>query len=158
MIHERLVAYHNSTQRLPEHILFYRDGVSESQYGMVKLGELPLIKAGCSKAGLQFLRNPGWCPSITLLVVGKRHHTRFFKLDPDNSNTANLPSGLVVDTEVVDPTCSNFYLQSHDSPLGTAKPGHYVVIENESDYSMGQLQILVGCPSPNPKHVLIVRK
>ena len=108
MIHERLVAYRNSTQRLPEHILFYRDGVSESQYGMVKLRELPLIEAGCSKAGLQFLRNPSWYPSITLLVVGKRDHTRFFKLDPDNSNTANLPSGLVVDTEVVDPTCSNF--------------------------------------------------
>lgn len=57
---------------------------------------------------------------------------------------ANLPSGLVVDTEVVDPTYPNFYLQSHDSPLGTARSAHYVIIENQSTYSMVTLQQLVS--------------
>lgn len=32
-------------KKLPDHVLFYRDGVSESQYGMVKSEEIPQIEA-----------------------------------------------------------------------------------------------------------------
>lgn len=150
MIKERLVFYAKSNWKIPEHILFHRDGVSESQYGMVKVNELRLINEGCRKAReeLAVAGNKQNLPQITLLVVGKRHHTRFFNLNPPRPppkpKTANPPSGLVVDTEVVDPTCANFYLQSHDSPLGIVRPAHYVVIENKSAYSMVALQELVG--------------
>ncbi|KAF8852748.1 stem cell self-renewal protein Piwi [Acephala macrosclerotiorum] len=153
MMEERILAYRanmiswNSTHatqplpELPQHILFYRDGVSESQFGMVKEKELPLIKNGCRTAGQIAGMGPDWSPSITLLVVGKRHHTRFFLPNPaDRGNGANLQSGLVVDTVVNSPHGTDFYLQSHDCFLGTARSAHYIVLENESNYTMDELQ------------------
>ena len=148
MIYERLEAYYRhqiapNRERnvFPKHILFYRDGVSESQFGMVREKELLQIVSAChrikaTQAGLN------WdIPKITLLVVGKRHHARFYPMDNPN---VNLPSGLIVETKVVAPKQFNFYLQSHDSALGTARSSHYVVIENGSEYSARDLQEAVS--------------
>ncbi|KAF5873532.1 putative piwi-domain-containing protein [Botrytis fragariae] len=136
MIGERLDRYYTVNNDLPEHILFYRDGVSESQYGMVVIDEIPRIKAGCRAAGTRNGKGQNWCPKITLLVVGKRHHTRFFpKLAKTQKFNNNLSSGLLIDTGVVTPNHFSFYLQSHDSALGTARSAHYIVIINESDYT-----------------------
>ena len=61
----------------PEKLLIYRDGVSEGQYQMVLEEELPTLRAACESVyGKQDL------PRITLIVVGKRHHTRFYKTNP----------------------------------------------------------------------------
>ncbi|KAF7897184.1 hypothetical protein EAF00_005412 [Botryotinia globosa] len=141
MIGERLDKYRRVNDSLPEHILFYRDGVSESQYGMVVNDEIPLIKAGCRAAGARGEKGDNWCPKITLLVVGKRHHTRFFpKLAKNDDFNNNLPSGLVIDSGVITPNHFSFYLQSHDSALGTARSAHYIVIINESDYTPESIQ------------------
>jgi eukaryotic translation initiation factor 2C len=146
MIEERVIAYFAHNNRIPAHILFYRDGVSESQFGMVKLEEVPLIRQGCNNAGLRCHAGPDWCPPITLLVVGKRHHSRFYPINPGppRTPTANFWSGLVVDRTVTSPERADFYLQSHDSALGSAKSAHYVVIENESRYTMDEFQELVS--------------
>jgi eukaryotic translation initiation factor 2C len=154
MIKERVVFYFGQRKKLPEHILFYRDGVSESQYGMIYLEELPLIRDGCKEA----LTHPSVhlpadtpLPKITLLVVGKRHHIRFLpdkKPDKyvvgDKKLDRSLPAGLIIDHTVVNAHQFSFYLQSHESPQGTARPGHYVVIVNESKYSVGKLQEIVS--------------
>ncbi|CAG8961370.1 hypothetical protein HYFRA_00013831 [Hymenoscyphus fraxineus] len=134
MIGERMAAYMNKNGYFPDHILFYRDGVSESQYGMVFAEELPQIQLGAQRA----VGNQQSRPKITLLVVGKRHHTRFFPYD--RYKEENLTAGLVIDHTVVNPQHFNFYLQSHNSPLGTARSAHYVVIENESGYTPHELQ------------------
>ena len=146
MIEERLRAYYARQHRLPDHILFYRDGVTESQFGMVKLNELPLVRQGCNRAGQRAGLGTNWCPQITLLVVGKRHHARFYPGNPGPIRTpqANLLAGLVVDTVVTSPWKADFYLQSHDSILGTARSAHYIVIENESGYTMDEIQELVS--------------
>ncbi|TEY53574.1 hypothetical protein BOTCAL_0244g00010 [Botryotinia calthae] len=141
MIAERIDRYYAVNKTLPEHILFYRDGVSESQYGMVVIDEIPRIKSGCKAAGEKNGRGQNWCPKITLLVVGKRHHTRFFpKVPKTELLNNNLPSGLVIDSGVVTPNHFSFYLQSHDSALGTARSAHYIVILNESDYTPERIQ------------------
>ncbi|KAF7881056.1 uncharacterized protein EAF02_006947 [Botrytis sinoallii] len=118
MIGERLDKYRTANNNsLPEHILFYRD-------------------AGCKAAGGTGGKGGNWCPKITLLVVGKRHHTCFFpKLAKNDKYNNNLSSGLVIDSGVVTPNHFSFYLQSHDSALGTARSAHYIVIINESDYT-----------------------
>jgi eukaryotic translation initiation factor 2C len=68
MIEERLGVYFTmNSETLPEHILFYRDGVSESQYGMVRKEELPLIEKGCKAAGKRFDKSGTWLPKITLV-------------------------------------------------------------------------------------------
>ncbi|TVY81280.1 putative protein tag-76 [Lachnellula suecica] len=140
MIEERLEVFFAHNGKLPNEILFYRDGVSESQYGMVYLDELPKVKAGCLAIG-EKRQIPGYDPKITMLVVGKRHHTRFYPKDsPKDKVGKNLNPGLVIDHTIVTPQYDNFYLQSHDSPEGTARSGHYVVISNDSGYTPEKLQ------------------
>ncbi|KAK6430491.1 hypothetical protein LTR95_013357 [Oleoguttula sp. CCFEE 5521] len=72
--------------RLPTSILFYRDGVSESQYREVRKQEIPQIQKGFDAAHAYLsLRNsftqvqrakPTF--KLTFIIVGKRHHVRFF--------------------------------------------------------------------------------
>ena len=84
-------------------------------------------------------------PRITLVVVGKRHHTRFFSIHRAKGGSPiekvlsaqdkNLQAGLVIDHTVLFLPQFSFYLQSHDSPLGTAKSRHYVFIKYASEYT-----------------------
>jgi eukaryotic translation initiation factor 2C len=145
MVFERLCVYNEKSRdkrSWPEHILFYRDGVSESQYGMVKTMELGQINEAVNRVR-KFSNNEKYDPKITFLVVGKRHHMRFYpKGSPDDAKS--LVAGHVMDTEVVIPHIFNFYLQSHDSALGTAKPAHYVVLVDGSEYGATGLQDVVS--------------
>lgn len=141
MVRERLLAFHERRGCWSNHILFYRDGVSESQYGMVKTQEIPQIEDAIvdlqHSTGGRSLK-----PSLTLLVVGKRHHMRFYPEAPNDE--ASLGPGHVVDTEVIIPHAFNFYLQSHDSLLGTARAAHYVVLVDDSKYGGADLQKVVS--------------
>lgn len=141
MLVERLHFYRSKTNELPKHILFYRDGVSESQYGEVREKELSQVVTACKKAK----KGNEVIPRITLVIVAKRHHARFYPSDAQDG--MNPKSGLVIDEDVVYPKQFNFYLQAHDSPIGTARNVHYVVLENESGYSADELQEIVSLPS-----------
>ncbi|PGH08751.1 hypothetical protein AJ80_07789 [Polytolypa hystricis UAMH7299] len=126
----RLWQKHNR-QSLPENILIYRDGVSEGQYRTVIEEELPLIRRACeavypstsTKAGL---------PRLAIVVVGKRHNTRFYptKMDDADKN-ANTPNGTVVDRGVTETRNWDFFLQAHTALQGTARPAHYYIILDE---------------------------
>ncbi|KAJ7918211.1 argonaute-like protein [Mycena leptocephala] len=105
------------SKKAPKRLIFYRDGVSEGQFQQVLDHELPLIKAACQELGI--------APSITLVVVGKRHHVRLFPADKDADKSGNCPAGTVVDRDIGHPTEFDFYLQSHGGILGTSRPGHY---------------------------------
>ena len=94
MLIERLeVYYSNHGNKAPANILFYRDGVSESQFAAVKNDELVKIRNACTKFGKQKGFTIEYKPNITLIVCGKRHHTRFYplqvkKLPPPQSNVS----------------------------------------------------------------------
>ncbi|KAI0314809.1 Piwi domain-containing protein [Amylostereum chailletii] len=119
----------------PKRILFYRDGVSEGQFQHVLERELPLVQAACEKLKIK--------PKITMIVVGKRHHVRFFPRNPgEGDRSGNCPAGTVVDTEVVNPVEFDFYLQSHGGLLGTSRPAHYNVLYDENDFTPDGLQSL----------------
>ncbi|KAA8564202.1 hypothetical protein EYC84_011148 [Monilinia fructicola] len=146
MVHERLAAWYRKhkamnvkpEKKLPANIIFYRDGVSESQFGMVRSEEMPQIKAACKtifqmvKRAEILLKISSYKPKITIIVVTKRHHTRFYP--KDEYVTSNIDPGLVIDTDVVTPNQFSFYLQSHSSPLGTARSSHYVVLEDGQNF------------------------
>ena len=167
MIEERVTAYFETSQDLPDNILFYRDGVSESQFGMVRSEELHQIEKGAQKAfkALQSRTSKEqWKPNVTLLVAVKRHHARFFpsidiptraqdqiKKDPRDGPRLdpNVGPGLVVDTDIIKPDQFSFYVQSHHSPLGTAKSTHYVVIHDDYGYKPSHLQIVVSSAFSN---------
>ncbi|KAF9464484.1 argonaute-like protein [Collybia nuda] len=119
----------------PKRIIFYRDGVSEGQFKQVLDLELPLLKKSCMELGID--------PKITIIVVGKRHHVRFFpQNDRDGDRSGNCHAGTVVDREVSHPTEFDFYLQSHGGLLGTSRPAHYSILYDENNFSADSLQSL----------------
>jgi eukaryotic translation initiation factor 2C len=130
-----LTQYKNSTGKFPKRILFYRDGVSEGQFATVIEDELPLIRNACKKLGFK--------ANITLIVVGKRHHVRFFpRSSNEGDRSGNCPAGTVVDSDVVNPVEFDFYLQSHGGLLGTSRPAHYNVLLDENKFTADGLQSL----------------
>ncbi|KXT07608.1 hypothetical protein AC578_10178 [Pseudocercospora eumusae] len=63
---------------------------------------------------------------LLIIVVGKRHHTRFYLTkEEDADNTGNSKHGLVVDR-------GDFFLQAHSALHGTTKPAYYYVIYDET--------------------------
>lgn len=105
---------------------------------MVHGEELPQFDVAFRDLGCQ---TNGNYPAVTLLVVGKRHHARFFS---NPVTQQNLRSGTAIDRDVVAPNQFSFYLQSHDCTLGTARSGHYVVISNGSRYTAKGLHEIVS--------------
>ncbi|KAL0065940.1 hypothetical protein AAF712_007067 [Marasmius tenuissimus] len=116
-------------------VIFYRDGVSEGQFAQVLEQELPRIRAGCAAVNMK--------PKITVIVVGKRHHVRFFPQSAqDQDKSGNCLAGTVVDKEIAHPTEFDFYLQSHGGLLGTSRSAHYSVLYDENNFNADQLQSL----------------
>ncbi|CAE6346789.1 unnamed protein product, partial [Rhizoctonia solani] len=101
----------------PKRLIYYRDGVSEGQFPQVLSIELPAIQAACKRHKIN--------PTITIVVVGKRHHVRFFPTHGGEDRSGNCPAGTVVDDVVGHPTEFDFYLQSHGGLLGTSRSSHY---------------------------------
>lgn len=78
MLKTRLKVYKDSNGELPTDILIYRDGVGEGQYKIVLGEELPRLRKACRDMyGQAYVE--GKYPRISLIVVGKRHHTRFYR-------------------------------------------------------------------------------
>ncbi|KAK6507266.1 hypothetical protein TWF481_005714 [Arthrobotrys musiformis] len=135
MFIERLAQYKRNLGHKPKTIIIYRDGVSEGQYYHVLAQELPKVISACH----QF--EPGYRPCITLIVVGKRHHTRFYPTDDAFADERkNCLPGTVVDRGVTDVYNFDFFLQAHKALQGTARPAHYFVLRCENNYSADDLQ------------------
>jgi hypothetical protein len=115
----------------PENILVYRDGVSEGQYQTVLDEELPLLRKACQKAYSPADQKKG-LPRFTIIIVGKRHHTRFYPTqEADGDRSSNPKPGTVVDRNITEARNWDFYLQAHAAIQGTARPAHYFVLIDE---------------------------
>ncbi|MCJ1310319.1 hypothetical protein MMC25_003981 [Agyrium rufum] len=123
--------------RLPQNILVYRDGVSEGQYGMVRTEEGASIDAAIAR-----LWPPKQAqPKVTIVIVGKRHHTRFYPMNNgDGDNKGNCQPGTIVDRGVTMEQGYDFFLQAHAAIQGTAKPAHYVVVRDEMKWGADKMQ------------------
>ena len=123
-----------NNKRLPKKIIVYRDGVSEGQFSIVLNTEFTSMKeAFDSLYGKQH-------PKVTIIVVGKRHHTRFYptstaNIDPKSKNTV---PGTAVDRHITGygERVWDFFLQPHKALQGTAKPMHCIVIKNECGFGV----------------------
>lgn len=121
----------NHERQYPENILVYRDGVSESQYGQVLELELPLLRKACNELYTPTQRKEG-IPRMTIIVVGKRHHTRFYPTKTEDADQSGNPrNGTVVDRHVTFTYQWDFFLQAHSAIQGTARPAHYFVLLDE---------------------------
>lgn len=137
MVLERLKAWFlNNDRALPKNILYYRDGVSDIQYGLVKDNELPQIRAAFAIAA--FAANLATPPNfnLTAIVVAKRHHVRTFPRPQDAMpKNGNCKPGTLLDTTVTSSYFRDFYLQSHNAIKETAKPAHYFELVNEMGFT-----------------------
>lgn len=138
MMQERLRLWVSKNNRGPAKILIYRDGVSEGQYKTVLEDELTQIREACKEI---YGQRP--LPQITIVVVGKRHHTRFYPTDTRTADRNGNPlNGTVVDRGVTMEKGFDFFLQAHTALQGTAKPSHYVVILDEMKLGAEELQTI----------------
>ena len=116
---------------LPENLLIYRDGVSEGQYATVIDTELPLLRKACAEVYPPAETKKG-LPRITIIIVGKRHHTRFYPTAVNDADRSSNPkNGTVVDRGVTETRNWDFFLQSHTALQGTARPAHYYIVLDE---------------------------
>lgn len=153
MVTERLRAWsENNEGALPEQVLFYRDGISESHFKSCQDVEVAAIRRAFADLCTKLKRTETL--KLTFVVVGKRHHTRFYPTaakDTTNllrgKDNSNLQPGLYVDRNVTDPARFNFYLQSHQAIQGTARSAHYHVLVDEIGFGNGK-------DLPNVTHAL----
>ncbi|KAK3659379.1 hypothetical protein LTR56_001269 [Elasticomyces elasticus] len=141
MVAERVVAYSIATKKFPTRMIFFRDGIGEDQFDNASDVEMERVKDGYEDAfgtlkeakvsGLT-LTKPAKL-DLVFIVVGKRHHTRFFPVDDANADKkGNVLPGLIVDSVITRPDVTkvyDFFLQSHAALNGTAKSAHYIVLE-----------------------------
>jgi hypothetical protein len=73
--------------RLPTSILFYRNGLSESQFDKCKSHEINGVKPAFCTLAKRYNR-PNAQLKLTFVFVGKRHHTRFYPKREDESHGA----------------------------------------------------------------------
>ncbi|KAH8692202.1 ribonuclease H-like domain-containing protein [Talaromyces proteolyticus] len=128
LLASRLTLWRNNNGKLPNNIIVYRDGVSEGQYEMVVTEELPQLRKACDKMYTTALK-----PRISVVIVGKRHNTRFYVTNPDQADekSKNPPNGTVVDRGITEARNFDFFLQSHKALQGTARPAHYFTVYDE---------------------------
>ena len=197
MVMERLIDWAERHGRnLPQKMLFYRDGVSESQYDIIRRRELPQLQVAMNLAYRYFhppvpgQQGPPQAPAplgpapaasapgprlskrdkekveklreedraetiendknnvafdLTFIVVGKRHHTRFYATTnaqhtkPGGRNENPRP-GLAADQVITHPSSTDFYLQSHQATRGTGRSAHYFALRNNMQLTIHNLQ------------------
>lgn len=126
----------------PQHIYYFRDGVSEGQYSQVLNQEVVNMKEAIVEALGPVANNIKW----TVAVCTKRHHIRFFPKDGDGSaadkNNNPLP-GTLVERDVTHPFEYDFYLNAHSAIQGTARPVHYQVLMDEAKVPVDEFQKMI---------------
>ncbi|XP_043472206.1 protein argonaute-2-like isoform X2 [Leptopilina heterotoma] len=134
----QLRTFREKTGHQPKKIVFYRDGVSEGQFPQVMHFELQAIRSACKKL------NPNYEPQISFFVVQKRHHIRLFPTDKRNSDDRNfnVQAGTIVDSEITHPSHIDFYLVSHASIQGTARPTKYRCLWDDSNMTEDEIEQL----------------
>ncbi|CAN7140562.1 unnamed protein product [Brassica rapa subsp. narinosa] len=125
--------YISSGKKRPEHIIIFRDGVSESQFNQVLSIELDQMMQAC-----KFVEE-NWEPKFTVIIAQKNHHTKFFQAE----GPGNVPPGTIIDSRICHPRNNDFYLCAHAGLIGTTRPTHYHVLYDEIGFSTDDLQELV---------------
>ncbi|KAI1355074.1 RNA interference and gene silencing protein [Xylaria sp. FL0043] len=131
MVKSRLLLWKEKNKVLPENILVYRDGVSEGEYSIVLNLELPALRRACEAVYPPSDIRAGK-PRITIIIVGKRHNTRFYPTKTEDADRGGNPkNGTVVDRGVTEARNWDFFLQAHSAIQGTARPAHYYVVYDQ---------------------------
>ncbi|KAL0209672.1 hypothetical protein RCL1_008510 [Eukaryota sp. TZLM3-RCL] len=123
MVANCLDFYRATGKPKPKSVLFYRDGVGETQFDLVQKHEVEPVKNVINRAV------PG--TFFIFAIVQKRIGTKFFSpVTRDN----NPEPGTVVNNMVVRDSRwygSDFYIFAHQTKIGTATPVHVDILYND---------------------------
>ena len=110
----------------PTSIIIYRQGGNERQTEKLVKNELPKIT--------EFLEGgyeADYKPHLTVFSVNKRTDLKFF--ERSNGGFRNIPTGTVIDKEVISPDVFEFYLQCPEVDRGTGSPVHFLCLYNNNE-------------------------
>ncbi|CAF3412997.1 unnamed protein product [Rotaria socialis] len=138
MVEQLLDNYRQLNKILPNKVVFYRDGVDDGQFGKIIAHEIPAIRDAFNR----IYGDTDNHPKLTLIVVKKRHNTRFFNQNPSTKEVKNMSIGTVIDTTIVHPYQNNFYLNSHNAFQGVNHPSLYHVLLDEIGFTADELPLL----------------
>jgi eukaryotic translation initiation factor 2C len=132
----------NNEGKAPGRVLYFRDGVSREQCKLVIEEEVRDMKNCLIKLMEHDKDGVARAKAIkfTAIVCTKRHHARIFPEEGFGDRNKNSVPGTLVETGVNDGVSLDWILNSHVAIKGTARPMHYQVILDESNYDMEQLQ------------------
>ncbi|CAE7237487.1 ago2 [Symbiodinium pilosum] len=141
-----LEKWKKTNNKLPETIIYYRDGVSDGQFVNVLKRELNGLDAAFKSISATYN------PKLIIIVGQKRHQTRLWMqeggLQADKGkgkdkgkddkgkgkgkgkgkDTAQVPPGTVASEGIAQPSHMNFFLVSQQGIQGTSVPCHYHVL------------------------------
>nr|AEX87965.1 Otiwi3 [Sterkiella histriomuscorum] len=120
VIIEAMEAFKTHNKIFPKQVVFYRDGVGESQKSLILTNEIDQIHSALNKLGVK-----DSCKFI-FVMVNKRVKTKFM-LDT-NGRLENPKCGTVVDHSVTPSEYYDFFLVSQICRTGVATPSHYTVL------------------------------
>ncbi|CAL5086789.1 unnamed protein product [Urochloa decumbens] len=141
IVKELLHAFENKSNTKPQQLIFYRDGISESQIKQVVQKEIPEIE----KAWKALYDNEN--PQITFIVVQKRHSLSLFPIDNKYKHHVakkNVEPGTVVDSEICHPAEFDFFLCSHAETKESSHPVQYLVLRDDNNFTADELQTLTN--------------
>ena len=93
--------------------------------------ELPALRQACKNLYPADATKKGF-PRLSIIIVGKRHNTRFYPVRRDDADRSSNPqNGTVVDRGVTEARNWDFFLQAHTAIQGTARPAHYYIVHDE---------------------------
>uniref|UniRef100_A0A1A9W0S0 Piwi n=1 Tax=Glossina brevipalpis TaxID=37001 RepID=A0A1A9W0S0_9MUSC len=134
MMTKALRQYRKEHDKLPNRILFYRDGIGEGSLKQVYEHEVRDI---VEKLEAEYKRSQHEKPPMfAYVIVTKSINTRFFHEE------RNPPPGTVVDDVVTLPERYDFFLVSQSVRQGTVSPTSYNVVHSTIRLSADQMQLL----------------
>nr|AQV09903.1 argonaute 3 isoform 1 [Aeolosoma viride]AQV09904.1 argonaute 3 isoform 2 [Aeolosoma viride] len=121
--------------KLPDRIVIYRDGVGDGQLQFVQKHEIAQIQDV-----FRHFAVVDYQPKLTFIVVGKRINTRIFAIS--NRELTNPAPGMIVDNTITRRNWYDFFIVSQHVRQGTVSPTHYIVVHDESGWSVDIIQKL----------------
>ena len=110
---------------LPKSVIIYRQGGNERQTEKLMRFDVPRIV----KSFEEYKEN--YKPKISIFGVNKKTDLKFF--ERDNHGYRNIPTGTVIDKDVISPELFEFYLQCPEVDKGTGSPVHFLCLFNNND-------------------------
>eukprot|EP00966_Prymnesium_polylepis_P159857 3694842-Prymnesium_polylepis.1 len=107
-----------------------------------------------------------YVPQVNFIVSQMRTKARFahYRNDKKSGRDAprddwwNLKPGTVIDSGITEAGLDNFYLVSAKALQGTARAPHYHVLENDSQFSLDELQVRAARARPSAQRRCAVRR